>query len=115
MKFRSLILSTLLALLVAFTAQGAAVARTMPDATGQMVLCTGSGPVMVFVDETGAPTAPPQLCPDYAVSLIAALDILVLDLVPLGIWHPLDIAPMHFACRVLSFGTPNARAPPVIV
>ena len=61
------ILGYVLAAVIALTAQSAAVARTMPDATGQMVLCTGTGPVMVYTDEDGNPTSAPHICPDFAV------------------------------------------------
>lgn len=59
-----------LILLVVLTGQGLAVARGAPGPTGQVELCTGSGPVMVDLDETDAPVGPPHLCPDYALSLI---------------------------------------------
>ena len=43
--------------------------RGQADPAGQIVLCTGHGPVMVYVDETGAPAGPPVLCPDGIVAL----------------------------------------------
>lgn len=62
----------LIALLV-LTSASLAVARAAPDAAGQMVLCTGSGPVVVHVDETGTPVDPPHYCPDCAMTLLAAV------------------------------------------
>lgn len=115
MTLPSHILGALLALLVAFTAQGAAVARTMPDATGQMVICTGTGPVMVYFDEHGEPTAPPQLCPDFVGSLIVALDVPAIELSAMGRWHRTDAKIAQFDFKLLSLGAPNARAPPVLV
>lgn len=49
-----------------------AVARGLPGPAGQMVICTGTGPVMVSVDENGAPTGPAHICPEAALSLIQA-------------------------------------------
>lgn len=73
-------LALTLALLLGVTAQGAAVARGMPGASGQMELCTGTGPVMVYIDENGKPTAPPHLCPKFAPLLILSLGIADFDL-----------------------------------
>ena len=62
-----------LALMLALTGQSMAVARGSTGPAGQMVLCTGTGPVMVYVDENGAPTGPPVFCPDYAQTLLTAV------------------------------------------
>ena len=74
MRLRSLA-AFVLALLIAVTAQAAAVAHAAPGPTGRMEICTGTGPVMVYTDETGAPTGPPVYCPDFALSLVLALDL----------------------------------------
>lgn len=57
-------LAVLLAVLLGFAAYGDASAKAMRDATGQMVICTGSGTVTVYVDEDGQPAAPPHPCPE---------------------------------------------------
>ncbi len=62
-----------LSLLVILTGMGVAESRGMDRAVGQMVLCTGNGPVMVYVDEDGQPTRAPHYCPDYALSLLGAV------------------------------------------
>ncbi|WP_152541043.1 hypothetical protein [Sulfitobacter noctilucae] len=59
-------LSLTLALLLALTSQAMAVTRGASAATGQMVLCIGSGSVTVYTDAEGAPTAAPHICPDCA-------------------------------------------------
>jgi hypothetical protein len=64
---------TLLAALTLVTSLAAGVARGHSDPFGRMVLCTGQGPVMVYLDEEGRPTAPPELCPDGIVALFAAI------------------------------------------
>ncbi len=67
-------LRPLTAFLMAFAlllmGQGAAVARGLPGPDGSIVICTGSGPVVIFVDAQGEPAAPPHICPDCALSLI---------------------------------------------
>ena len=41
-----------------------AAARGASDPAGQMILCTGAGTVVVYMDETGAPTQAPHFCPE---------------------------------------------------
>lgn len=62
-----------LALLLALTGQTMAVARGTPSASGQIILCTGTGPISVLVDENGRPVGKPHICPDCALSVFAAL------------------------------------------
>ncbi|EEE37124.1 hypothetical protein RKLH11_960 [Rhodobacteraceae bacterium KLH11] len=76
--FRSL-LPFALSVLVILTGQGVAASRGVDRAVGQMVLCTGTGPVVVYMDDEGQPTQAPHYCPDYALSLLGAL-------------HPVQIA-----------------------
>lgn len=61
-----------MALILALTSGGMAVARGQTMAAGTMVLCTGSGPLVVPVDADGQPTGPAHVCPDCALSLIDA-------------------------------------------
>ncbi|MTJ04803.1 MAG: hypothetical protein FH759_08955 [Sediminimonas qiaohouensis] len=62
-----------LALLLVLTGQSMALMRTAPDPAGQMVLCTGTGPITVLTDENGQPVGAPHICPDCAMSLFAAV------------------------------------------
>lgn len=101
--------------LIAVTAQSAAIARAMPDPSGQMVICTGTGPVMVDTDQDGNPISAPHICPDFALSLLLALDIpphvqVLPDFVRFRV-HGSDPAPDI----PLRLGAPNARAPPVVI
>ena len=68
------ILPWVLSLLVALTAQAAAVAHAAPGPSGQIELCNSTGPVMVYVDADGQPIGDPVYCPDFALSLILSLD-----------------------------------------
>jgi hypothetical protein len=63
----------LLAVMLAFTGQSMAIARGTPSASGQIVLCTGTGPISVLVDENGQPVGQPHICPDCAFSFFDAL------------------------------------------
>lgn len=59
-----------LTVLLILTGQGLAMARGSTGPVGQVVLCAGSGPVVVFLDEDGNPTGPPHFCPDFTLHLI---------------------------------------------
>jgi len=95
------------------TGQGVANSRGVDDVAGQMGLCTGTGPVVVYTDADGQPTRPPHYCPDYAMSLLGAL-------------HPADLpqpeapaysraVPDRVLYSLISPAVPfaAARAPPV--
>lgn len=62
----------LMAVLV-LTSVSMAVARTAPDAAGQMVLCIGEGSVVVRIDEDGQPIGPAHYCPECAFSSLDGL------------------------------------------
>jgi hypothetical protein len=76
MKTRSSFVAICLALVLVLTGQSMAAARGANDATGQMVLCTGTGSVVVYMDESGVPTQAPHFCPDCT---LAALTPMIVD------------------------------------
>ncbi len=57
-------LTLLLVLTVTLTAYSAGAMGGMRDATGQMVICSGTGPVVIYVDADGQPARVPGDCPD---------------------------------------------------
>lgn len=65
--------AAVLALILILTSQAMAVTRGTTGPAGQMVLCTDTGPTIVFIDENGAPTRPPAYCPDCALTTLSAL------------------------------------------
>lgn len=73
--FRNRFLSFALSLLVILTGQGVAASRGVDTAVGQMVLCTGVGPVVIYMDAEGQPAKPPHFCPDYALTLLGAIAV----------------------------------------
>lgn len=66
-------LAVALGLLMVLTSQSLAVARASSAPAGQMTLCAGTGPVMVYVDQNGEPSGAPHFCPEGALSLIVAV------------------------------------------
>ncbi len=72
----------LLSLLVILTGQSVAESRGIDRAVGQMVLCTGTGPVVVYMDADGQPTQAPHYCPDYALALLGAVHQAQADIPP---------------------------------
>jgi len=63
LHFRSY-LTLFLALAVTLTAHSAGALQGMRDATGQIVICSGSGPQVIYVDSDGQPARVPHDCPD---------------------------------------------------
>lgn len=109
-------LAVTLALMLALTGQSMAVARgTTSGPSGQMVLCTGTGPVSVHIDETDTPTPPPTFCPDCALNLLAVValpDMMALPAIfRVAVSRP-PVAHVHgVKIRTLAL----ARAPPRVV
>ncbi|MBQ0749933.1 MAG: hypothetical protein KBT70_07000 [Roseovarius sp.] len=109
------ILALGLCLVLALTSQSLAVARGAAQPVGQIVLCTGTGPVTVTVDAEGQPVAAPYLCPDclpgFAVVLVPSPG--------LGLWLASErrikafVVVPHAVMRALPPSV--ARAPPVPV
>lgn len=108
-------LAIMLALMLVLTGQSMAVARGSAGPAGQMTLCTGAGPVMVYVDENGAPTGPPVICPEFALSLLMAIampDMMALPRRATPAVRPIRSASLQ---GVRSRQRATARAPPRLV
>ena len=66
-----------LSALIALTSVSMSLARgQMRDASGSIVLCTGTGPISVQVDSDGQPFGPMPICPDCVVGF---MDYLAVD------------------------------------
>lgn len=91
-------------------------ARHQPRAVGEMVLCTGSGMVMVQIDAQGQPTGPLLTCADCLMAFsaldpgVTALPLPALHLMALA--HDLRAQPAPEGAGPL---LPRSRAPPVLV
>jgi len=66
-------LTLFLVLAVTLTAHSAGAMRGMRDATGQVVICSGTGPVVIYVDADGQPARTPVNCPDCITLNIDAM------------------------------------------
>ncbi|WP_371226244.1 hypothetical protein [Roseovarius sp. 2305UL8-3] len=102
-----------LSVMLVFTSHSMAVARGMPGPDGQMVICTGQGPVMVSVDATGNPVGPPHICPDATLSLLNTALVTAAHTAP----APQAYQKVRFTEVGLNNGTrsatPQARGPPL--
>ncbi|WP_417249351.1 hypothetical protein [Celeribacter sp.] len=109
------VIAALFALLLIVTSQSMAVARgTMTDAAGEMVLCTGTGPVTVLYDENGEPLGPSHICPDCALSVIADVGQVFSLAAPLRHAEPLDAPATALARSGVDALPATARGPPVV-
>lgn len=68
-------LGLMMALLLILTGQGVAVARGTSMVPGQIVICSGGGPVMIDLDANGQPVGPPHFCPENALVLLSAVTL----------------------------------------
>ncbi|TNJ48549.1 hypothetical protein [Phaeobacter sp. B1627] len=104
----------ILAAAILVTGHSALAGRFARDATGQVVLCTGSGPVSVRVDEDGNPTGPPHFCPDCITHLLDLVQDRTAAPAPCGaLRQAIYPAPRAQWC-VASERSARARAPPQV-
>ena len=106
-------LGLLLALAIALTGHSAGAMRGSGAAAGQMVICTGTGPLVVYTDAEGRPVPPPHICPDCVMQPLDAVAAMPALLLPVQLAaspaartpepaRPRGSAPRHV----------HARAPP---
>ena len=114
MIWRAFTLLSLVLTLVVST-QGAAFAAGQNPAKDQVVICTGFGTHVIFVDADGDATTPPQLCADAFKSFVAldAGSFLapVPDRVVLLVLQSLTFRSLADA----DLPPQSARAPPVLI
>ena len=112
--FHKAVLFTL-ALLLALTGQSMAAARGAPDPSGQMVICSGSGPVAPDAGHDSQPAEPPPYCPDCALHVLdgVAPPDLLCDRAETFVRHRTGFAALLWAERFRTAAT--ARGPPVFV
>lgn len=109
------IIALSLALVVAITSQQLALARGMAmSAAGEVILCTGQGPISVMFDDQGNPIGPVHICPDCALSLMAAVDTPLASSTPVFHMQVLGQT-VDPAFEIQSIHSrANARAPPAL-
>ncbi|MGB0441000.1 MAG: hypothetical protein ACPGVS_10315 [Primorskyibacter sp.] len=101
-----------LVLAIGLLHQGLAVARGQGSAVDQMVLCTGMGTVVVYINADGEPVAPPHFCPDAAVTALATLDFTTSPTQPLSVWQPMTSVVWSAPAGIKRPWRSRARAPP---
>ncbi len=108
-------LACVLACALILQGQSAAARVTMKDATGQIVICTGTGLMAVFVDADGQPVDNPEPCPDcMIVSILALIDADVQPAAPVTTLTLASLSGTLFQPDWLA-QIPRARAPPPLV
>lgn len=105
----------LLLLLVVFTSMALAAARGQAPAVGTLVICTGTGPIHILVDENGQPTGGLMVCPDYAVAFFADITAVTPDLVRNDVWSDLWQSHTESLATITPVPLSQPRGPPVSV
>jgi hypothetical protein len=109
------ILGLALCLVLALTSQSLVVARGGAQPVGQIVLCTGTGPVTIAVDADGQPVAAQHLCPDC----LPGFAVVLVSPPTLGLWQGPErrMGTVAMGRHAVTRGQPPsvARAPPVTV
>jgi hypothetical protein len=106
----------LLALTLSVGSLQMALARTAPVPVGEMVLCTGNGPITVAVDADGNPTGQVHYCPESAAVSFAALEIGAAVLPqPAGLALPLQGAARTETTTPQASICPQSREPPLSI
>lgn len=107
-------LALFLSLVLLATSGAMAAARGQSMAAAQIVLCTGTGPLAVAVDANGEPIGPVHICPDCALTLLAAVDVPAASatFAPRGL--TMRFEPVATASAAAPLVETRARAPPVV-
>ncbi|MGE4324865.1 MAG: hypothetical protein AB7E21_01985 [Pseudodonghicola sp.] len=108
-------LALALVAVMALTSQSMAIARGAAGVAGQIELCTGTGPLTVYVDETGKPTGPPHICPDFALHFLAFVTPPAIAPVPLAVVERAFSSRHLGLCAETAVLTACARDPPAAV
>lgn len=105
----------MLVAVMALTSHSMAAARGAAGVAGQIELCTGTGPITVYVDENGEPTGPPHICPDFALHFLAFVTPPGIAPVPVEAEFHLTTAATPVLRDGVRLITATARGPPAIV
>lgn len=107
--------SLLLALVLALTSQSMAVARGATAASDRIVLCTGTGPMAIYVDAEGKPTHAPHICPDSTLHVLFEVEEGYLRIPQTLVWDEPAIPTRLGARPTMPRPCPPCRAPPLAV
>lgn len=102
-----------LVLILVLSGAGLGAARGQLRIAGTVVLCAGEAVTVLTVDVNGRPVQRTHLCPDMALSLLAAVaNPPPLPLPQAGIWLRLAAMPVPVAQPWRMAQAPRARGPP---
>lgn len=104
-----------LALVLALTSQGLAVARGQGMAVGSAVICVGGGLAVIALDADGQPVGAPHYCPDGVLSFAAVAAPAALAPAPARLIVIAAALPVAQAAPPALNRLPPARGPPVPV
>ncbi|MDO5658897.1 MAG: hypothetical protein Q4G36_11325 [Paracoccus sp. (in: a-proteobacteria)] len=107
-------LNILLCAVLIVASLGFGAARGQARVAGEMVLCTGAMMVTVAVDRDGQPVEKALICPDMALSLLAATG----DAPDVALIRAARAADLPRSARVLrgrDAPKANARGPPAVI
>lgn len=114
-KITRIFLNLVLSLSLVLTGQSMAMARGMSPAADQIVICTGSGPMVMTVDAEGNPTAPSHLCPDCALNLLQGVLTQGMSFVGFTGWHKIQAHDTAIVLVRLGLVKPRVRDPPLVL
>lgn len=105
----------LLLVVIAVTSVQLAAARGQSPAVGTMVICSGTGPLQIMVDENGDPTGGVMVCPDYALAYFGDTAPGQAGPVRADLWHRLWVSRTEVRARSGPLPSLRARGPPFFV
>lgn len=108
-------LSAILVAVLVLTGHSMAIARGTSGAAGWMELCTGTGPVMVAVDEDGLPTGESHICPEFSLSLLDHLAADEIAARQVALHATLILAGARPRPEGRTLATVRARGPPALL
>ncbi len=83
-----------------------------PPAADQMVICTGMGPRVIYVDAEGNPTSAPHICPDCALGVMQGLLGQGIVLAGIMTWQKVRADAEECRTHCPEYEAPKARDPP---
>lgn len=114
MRLLKPILAFVFAAVIIATSGAMASARGMArDASGEMVLCVGTGSVTVLMDADGQPLGVAHFCPDCALASLAVVAGVETAVQPSFSAQALSVTPVQIAQAPVDGVFTTARGPPV--
>ncbi|MEB8385826.1 hypothetical protein OO012_01180 [Rhodobacteraceae bacterium KMM 6894] len=107
-------LASLAALALILSGSVALQMRAAPGPSGQIVICSGRGPVTVLVDADGQPTGQVHICPDCTLHALSSVVPETLTLARAVAVSVVRAESQYIVLRTMARRAPQARGPPVV-